>query len=266
VLHRARHYTTLYGYFLRQSLKRMLEYRVNFIIGVLSMITFQAAVLLTVWIVMRQVPDLQGWTLDEVLLIYGLVTLAKALNQMFADNLWHLGSSYIQSGHFDRFLVRPVPPLFHLLADRFAQEGIGNLLLGLFLTGHSLWILGVILTPIHILVLLIGVICGAFIFFALNLLMATAAFWVYDSTPVIRAVYEMHLLAHYPLTMYPRALELILTWIIPYAFASYYPSAYVLGREVGQLVWVAPLVTLVIVVIAHRVWRFGLRHYGSTGS
>ena len=37
-----------------------MEYRVNFIIGAASTVAFQAAGLLTVWVVMSQIPDLNG--------------------------------------------------------------------------------------------------------------------------------------------------------------------------------------------------------------
>src|SRR5512140_1641264 len=112
-----RRYTSLYGYFLLQRFKILMEYRVNFFIGMTSMIFMQAAGLLTIWVVMRQIPNINGWTLDEVLMIYGLLTLAKSINHMFADNLWTIGWDYIRSGGFDRFLVRPINPLFHLLPD-----------------------------------------------------------------------------------------------------------------------------------------------------
>ena len=32
-------------------------------------------------------------------------------------------------GEFDRYLVRPIDPLFHLLADGFNVDGVGNFLL-----------------------------------------------------------------------------------------------------------------------------------------
>src|SRR5512139_299084 len=107
-----------------------MEYRVNFIIGASSTIFLQVSSLLTIWVVMSQIPSLNGWELDQILLIYGLITLAKSINHMFADNLWTIGRQYIRNGAFDRFLVRPIDPLFHLLADRFCHDGIGNFLVG----------------------------------------------------------------------------------------------------------------------------------------
>jgi ABC-2 type transport system permease protein len=132
-----RRYLGLYCLFLVQRLKVLMEYRVNFLIGASSTVLLQAAGLLAIWVVMRQVPDINGWTFDEILLVYGLLTLAKSINHMFADNLWTLGGNYIRTGAFDRFLVRPIDPLFHLLADRFCHDGIGNFAVGLVLVIRS---------------------------------------------------------------------------------------------------------------------------------
>jgi ABC-2 type transport system permease protein len=35
---------------------------------------------------------------------------------------------------------------------------------------------------------------------------------------------------------------------------------------VGLLAWLAPFVAAVLAVISYRVWLFGLKHYGGTGS
>jgi len=51
-----------------------MEYRVNFIIGAASTIFLQLAGLLTIWVIMQQIPSLNGWGLYEILLIYGLFT------------------------------------------------------------------------------------------------------------------------------------------------------------------------------------------------
>ena len=118
---------------------------------------------------MQKVPSLNGWNYDEVLLVYGLVTLSKSINHMFADNLWTLGRIYIRSGGFDRFLVRPIDPLFHLLADRFCQDGVGNFLVGIALVIKSSVDLGIAWTPSKLLVLIVGVVSGGFIFIALEI-------------------------------------------------------------------------------------------------
>ena len=246
-------YPRLYLLFLAQRLKILMEYRMNFVIGASSTVLVQAAGILTVWVVMRRVPDINGWTFDEVLLVYGLLTLAKSINHMFADNLWTLGRSYIRTGGFDRFLVRPIDPLFHLLADRFCHDGVGNFLVGLALVVKSALALGIEPSAANVLYLLLAV-------------AAVSAFWIVESIPVIRSVFEMHEFARYPLTIYPRAIAILLTWAVPYGFASFYPASHLLGRDVGALAWLGLPIAAALLVAGYRFWSFGLRHYSSTGS
>jgi ABC-2 type transport system permease protein len=261
------HYASLYWLFFKNRIKILMEYRVNFLIGAVSTIVMQAAGLLTIWVIMAQIPDLAGWSLPEILLIYGLITLSKSINHMFADNLWTLGRDYVRTGTFDRFMVRPVDPLFHLLADRFCHDGIGNFLVGAALVIIAASRLNVVWTPLTIGYLILMVLSGGFIFIALNLMTSVSGFWLMDSVPVTRVVFEMHEFAKYPLTIYPRVISVLLTAVIPYGFASFFPATFLLGRDVpAALVWGAPLVAAVLMVIALAVWRFGLRHYSSTGT
>lgn len=257
---------SLYWAFLLQQFKSYAEYRANFLIGASSTIMLQASNLLTIWVVMQQIPSFNGWSFYELLLIYGLITLSKSINHMFADNLWTVGRIYIRSGQFDRFLVRPLDPLFHLIADRFCYDGVGNFLVGLVLLGTALSGLRLALTPVTALYLIIATLSGGLIFIALNLLTCVSSFWIMDSVPVTRAVFDNHLFAQYPLSIYPKAIGIWLTWVIPYGFASFYPASYVLGREVGALAWLGPVVAVVLLIVAYRVWVFGLRHYSGTGS
>ncbi len=259
-------YLDLYRHFLFQRFKVLMEYRANFLIGASSTVFLQAAGLLAIWAVMRQVPEINGWSFDELLLVYGLLTLAKSLNHMFADNLWTLGNSYIRTGAFDRFLVRPIDPLFHLLADRFCHDGIGNLLVGLALVLKATITLGIVPSPANVLYLALAVLSGGAIFIALNLITAASAFWLVESIPVTRSVFEMHEFAKFPLSIYPRAIGILLTWLVPYGFASFYPASHLLGRDMGALAWLGMPLAALLLLVAYRFWGFGLRHYASTGS
>src|SRR5688572_18414714 len=122
-------YALLYASFLSVQARLLLEYRASFLIGLGAQFLIQGASLATIWVVMQQVPALNGWTLPELLLIYGLVIFCRSFSHMFADNTWRVGGA-IRYGAFDRYLVRPIDPLFHLLADDFSIDGFGNFLLG----------------------------------------------------------------------------------------------------------------------------------------
>jgi ABC-2 type transport system permease protein len=259
-------YADLYRYFVVQRFKILLEYRLNFFIGAVSTAVQQAASLAAIWVVMRQIPSLNGWSFYEVILVYGLLNMGESITHMFADNLWTVGWNYVRSGDFDRFLVRPIDPLFHMLADRFCQDGIGNFVTGAVLVGVAMQSLGIAFTPLRILYLLVTVISGGLIFIALNLLTATSVFWLMESIPVTQMVFTMNEFAKYPLTIYHAGIRILLTWIIPYGFVSFYPASYLLGRDVGLLAFLSPVVAGVTLLVSYRVWLFGLRHYSGTGS
>ncbi|NJN17891.1 MAG: ABC transporter permease [Oscillochloris sp.] len=259
-------YINLYGYFLLQRFKILMEYRMNFLIGVVSMLFVQGAGILAIWVVMRQIPDLNGWRYDEILLIYGILMLSRSISHMLADNLWTVGRHYIRTGGFDRFLVRPIDPLFHLLADRFCHDGIGTLLVGLALVVKASFGLGLVWTVGMLAYTTVMVISGGLIFIALMLMTATTSFWIMDSIPVTRVVHEMYEFAKYPLTIYHGGISFLLTWIFPFALASFYPASFLLGRDVGWLAWFPPLMAAVLLSGAYAIWRFGLRHYSGTGS
>jgi ABC-2 type transport system permease protein len=260
-----RRYASLYGLFFVQRLKIFLEYRLSFLIGASSTLLMQAAALFTIWAVMRIVPNIVGWSFDAVLLLFGMVTLARSFEHMFADNLWALGR-YIRQGDFDRFLVCPIDPFFHLLADRFNHDGIGSFLIGLVVVVRSSLALEVAWDAPKVLCLVLAVLGGGLVFIALNFITCVSAFWIGDSVPVTLAVHEWHEFAKYPLGMYGGGIQTVLTYIIPYGLISYYPALFVLGRETSPLAFAALPMGLVLMWLGYLLWGFGLRRYGGTGS
>jgi len=260
----ARH-LALYRAFLAFRLQVLLEYRADLVIGVASTLLLQAAGMAGVWVVLQRVPSVGGWRFEELLLVYGFLVASRSLEHMFADNLWVV-SRYLQEGSFDRFLVRPVDPLFHLLADRFQHHGVGNLLAGLLAIGHAWGALGLPVTPGALVTAAAGILSGGLVFIALNLATASSAFWLGFSLPVTRAVHGLHELARYPLTIYGPGVRGLLTWVVPFAFASFIPASALLGREAGRLAWAGPPVSVALALGAYQLWRLGLRRYTGTGS
>src|SRR5208283_5149547 len=77
---------------------------------------------------------------------------------------------------------------------------------------------------INFLMLIIFVISGAMILSAINLITSTAAFWTVNSHVIMESVTSLQEFALYPITIYPKFISILLTWIVPYAFASFYPA------------------------------------------
>jgi ABC-2 type transport system permease protein len=68
------------------------------------------------------------------------------------------------------------------------------------------------------------------------------------------------------LSIYPKAIGILLTWVVPYGLASFYPASFLLDRPWGWAAWLAPLAAALLLYLGYRFFQFGLRHYSGTGT
>ena len=78
-------------------------------------------------------------------------------------------------------------------------------------------------------------------------------------------------LTNYPITIFPKAIQFILTFLLPFAFLNFYPASALLGKAIPQgypaiLPFLSPLVGALVFALSVLLWNWGLKHYKSTGS
>jgi ABC-2 type transport system permease protein len=78
-------------------------------------------------------------------------------------------------------------------------------------------------------------------------------------------------LISYPMHIYPDWLRSVFTFILPAALLNYYPALYFLDKPdpLGMPIFMrflSPLAGLLVLLISLLFWRFGIRHYQSTGT
>lgn len=262
----ARQYLTLFRTFLVFNVRAAVSFRADFLIGLASTIVMQTAQIGALFLVMAQVPELAGWNVDQILLTYGLLAIARSINHMFGDQLWRLGWMFVKTGDFDKFLLRPVNPLFHFVASRFCQDGLGYMLVGIVLVLKAGLGFGLFISPKAFLCCLVATLGGAGIFFGINLLTASTSFWVIDSLGLMTSVFVTNELAQYPLPIYGKWIQGLLTLILPYGLISFYPMDAVSRGDFYLLAWASPAAALILLVVGVLIWNAGVRHYSSTGS
>src|SRR6185503_5197040 len=149
-------------------------------------------------------------------------------------------------------------------AGRFAQ-GLVVLLIGANAVGVE-W------NAISIAMALWAMAGGVALFFAIVVLQGTMSFWTIESLEVMNVVtYGGVQAAQFPLSLYNGWLRGALTFVVPIACVAYFPILIILGRAdpLGAPMWlcaVAPIAGFVFLGVAFVAWRFGVRHYTSTGS
>jgi ABC-2 type transport system permease protein len=259
-------------YFILQAanLRARLEYPFNFIIGIASVVLLSLSSLVLIWVITRKVPDIAGWNFYQIAF---LISVWRTSHGIFIITFQQIRNIeyVIRDGLFDRYLVRPLNPLFQYFTIYFQFAGIGDIIAGSIGIIYSAYFI-TDWNMTKVLLLLVVIISGAAINWSFETLLGTTAFWTLQAGG-LRSIFEIFLFrfSQYPLTIYSKGIKFILTFIIPIGFMNFYPSYLFFGDENQvpfsyTLIYLSPIVAVIMVLITYKVWQKGLNAYQGAGS
>ena len=98
------------------------------------------------------------------------------------------------------------------------------------------------------------------------LLLTAVSFWFEDRLGVGPPVYNMIRFARFPVTIYHPMVRALLSWVVPFAFAAFYPATLFLrSTEFRVFAALTPLMGAACLAAALWVFERGSRRYASTG-
>ena len=262
----------LYWRYVGVAIRAQIQYRWSFLL--LSAGTFVVNVVefVGIWALFNRFGMIRGWRLPEVALLYGMVNVSFAIADAFARG-FDVVDRIIRSGDFDRVLLRPRSLVVQVAGREFAAFRVGRFLQGLLVLAWAAAALGLRWTPATVVLLPTAILAGSCLFAGLFVLQATLAFWTVESLEVANVfTYGGVFAGQYPLSIYRTWFRKFFTFVVPLASVNYFPALAILGRADDALGapawfgWVAPLTGAIFLLASLRVWRFGVRHYCSTGS
>jgi ABC-2 type transport system permease protein len=257
----------IYFRFMTQHLKAILEYQADFLITLAAALLTQLLGFVFLWVVYQRIPEINGWGFWEVAFIYAMIFFTEGFASLFFNGMWHIGN-LVHRGGMDRYLVRPVPLVFQVLTTDFSIGGVGNLLLGgliLFQSLHNIhieWTIEKVL--IASLLILSGIVIRVFIIFTAN----CQVFWTGSgNTSFSHMVHTLGDFAKFPITIYNLGVQALITVLVPYAFISFFPAAYILDKEDWALYGLlSPVVAVYMMCLGIWVFKRGLKRYESAGN
>ena len=262
-------YLRLYKALISQFFKVVMQSKVDFLMGLFGFFFTQISGILFLYLVFEQIPDLQGWSLEQLIFIYGFAQIPRGIDHLFTDNIWLVAWRLVINGDFDRYMLRPMNVFFQVIAEKLQPDALGELLVGTILVVYSAVKGVVVLDAVHIALFVVSVLAGALIYTSIKLLFASLAFWIKRSGPFLQLAYEMAEFAKYPTEIYAKALRFVITWVIPFAFVAYLPAGYFLGAGMGNHMGVIAIECAIAAVfwfIAYAVFQRGIRIYESAGN
>lgn len=265
--------------FIKQDLKKIMEYKVDFLLGAIGFLMTQVVQILCLGIIFAAVPALcvksngvivDSWTFNEVLFIYGFSLIPKGIDHLFYDNLWGLGYWIVDRGDFDKYLTRPIYSWFYVLCEKFCVDAFGDLVVGIALIIYSLANMPTEtisnINPLRIIPIVFVIPFAVMIFTSIKTGTAAISFWTKRSGHITHMCYMTNEFAKYPAKIYNTFVKTVITYILPFALTAYYPAIYLLrGEEVWSL-FVTVLVSVVLFFISQLIWRRGIAAYESAGS
>jgi len=258
----------LYCRYLRLSFRAQLEYRASFLMLAFGSFVATGMEIVGIWALFARFRTLQGWTLPEVGVCYGIAHLSFALAEGIGRG-FDTFDRQVKSGDFDRLLLRPRSLILQVAAGDVQLLKVGRFAQGLLVLIWSFLNLPEVIGLREIAITGLAIVGGMALFLGLFVFQATVAFWTTESLEVMNTVtYGGTETAQYPLSIYRLWFRRFFTFVVPLACVGYLPVLGILRpNQVSPWVpFVAPLAGLAFLLVALRVWQVGLHHYCSTGS
>ncbi len=257
----------LFLLYFAQYAKVRLAYKGDFFIAFFSSMAATVLGFGFLLVLFSKIPRLQDWSFYEVFFLYGFSLIPLGLFNVVSWNLYEFGDLYIIQGRFDRVLLRPVDTLFQVIFEKFRIESLQEVVTGLVVISVSVRRLNLTWRATDYCWFALMVICGLLIYLSVFLILTAVSFWFEDRVGIVPPVFNMLTFGRYPLTIYNVFIQFLLSWIIPFGFASFYPTTHFLRREsFTPYFHLVPVVAAAFFLLSLFVWHKGVENYSSTGS
>jgi ABC-2 type transport system permease protein len=268
-----RHALAIYRRLLGVQIRSQLQYRAAFLLEALAALIANGMFFLSLALVLQRFEGIGGWGLGEIAFLVGMVEMAFAtMDIIFSGFDPSFFGRWVRLGTFDQLMLRPVNLTVQVLGSRFVLRRVGRLLQGIAIFAVALTMIDVQWTAAKLLFMPFVFLAMVAFFGGLFVVGATITFWTVESIEVMNIfTYGGSEMISYPMDIYPGWLRSFFTFVVPAIFLNYYPALYILGIQdpLGLPAWAAvmgPAVGLGMLGLALLFWRFGVRHYQSTGT
>lgn len=261
----------LYLAFAKVNFLTQMEYRGQYAVRMLAKIINWSTGFIMILILLNKFKTIGSWTVYEVLFLYGLDVLSYSIAGTFFMGPFGKLPTLIRQGVFDEVLTKPVNPFFYIVCTRVSAGYTSNYVISILILAVCFYKLGITLTAGKLFWLIVVILGATLIQSAGFILTAVPAFWIIKSDGLRRMFYtNLTGFLQYPLSIYDKWIQVMLTFVLPYAFINYYPCQYFLGKKEHLFYpwfqYLTPAIGLFLFGLAYFMWKKGLNAYQSTGS
>ncbi|MBP5282076.1 MAG: ABC-2 family transporter protein [Lachnospiraceae bacterium] len=256
----------LWRHYVGINIRSAMQYKTSFFLMVLGQFFVSFSVFLGLYFMFQRFHSVKGYTYQEVLLCFAIFLMEFSIAEMVARGFDSF-SSMVRTGSFDQVLVRPRNEVLQVLGSKFELTRIGRMLQAILMMVYAIPRCGVDWSLPKILTLLFMLMGGTALFSGIFMIYAAFCFFTLEGLEFMN-VFTDGAREHgkYPIDVYGKKMLFFGTFFIPYALVQYYPLTYIIGKNDNPLLIFVPLLATLFLIPAYAFWRFGVRHYYSSGS
>lgn len=243
-----------------------LQYRANFWINLLQSALSLLSALAGMGVVFYHTDALAGWQPMELLALLGIYFLMSGFISTFVQPSMERFLTDIRQGTFDFVLTKPRDSQLLMSIRRISIWSLMDVLLGAAVLVVALVRLGRGLSVPQVAAFLLVLLAGAVIVYSFWLMLATIAFWFVKVENILVVFQSMYQAGRWPVSIYPAALRVILTFLVPVAFAVTVPAEAIVGRLTWTTLAAALGLAVAIFAAARAFWLYGVRSYSGASA
>lgn len=247
------------------NLRGLMSFKVDFMVSFFAGLLSQTIGLLFLSVLFQNIPAIAGWTVYEVAILYGYMFFGEGILTLFfqgTNGLWH----QVRAGDIDRYMTRPISLDLQICGRQTNLAGAGTALTGLAVLFYSFGKLSVSWDVGRIVLFTISLVLGAIIRVEINFASSALAMLLEGAGGIKGTVERMQEMGKYPLDIYPRAFQIILLTLLPYAAVSYVPTVVILEKAPCAYFLILPCAMLMIVGIRKWIFKKAMERYEGAGN
>jgi ABC-2 type transport system permease protein len=242
------------------------QYRANFVIQLLQSGVAIVTGLVVLALIFGTTDDLSGWTQPQLLIVMGVFTIMGGIiGFVIEPNMGRLMAD-IQQGTFDYVLTKPVDSQLLTSVREFRLWRLTDVVVGAVVMSWGVGRLeqGVGWEAVVAFVVLLSL--GGIMIYCFWLLLTTGAFWFVRMEMMQELFTGLYRAGQYPVGIYPGWLRVMLTFLVPIAFAVTVPSEALTARLTIGRVALAFGFAAFLLLVTRLFWRFAVRHYSGASA
>jgi len=256
----------IYGHYVSINIKSVMQYKSSFFLTALGQFLTSFNVFLGIYFMFMRFSNIKGYTYAQVLLCFGIFLMEFSIAECVGRG-FDMFSSMVRNGEFDRVLVRPQNEILQVLGSKFEITRIARMLQAILMFAYGIQMGGVAWSGLKIAGVIFMLVFGTLLFMGIFFIYASFCFFTLDSLEFMNIFIDgAREYGKYPMDVYGKQIFMFTTFLIPYALVQYFPLMYLIGKSNNPWYIFTPFGVIPFFVFSVFFWKFGVRHYKSSGS